>query len=65
MEEVLYLKFKQHPTLRTLLLDTGLVDIIYKDENSYWGDGSLGDGANELGRALVRVRERLRHEGKR
>lgn len=65
MEEVLYLKFKQHPTLRTLLLRTGLVDIIYKDENTFWGEGSLGEGANELGKALVRIRERLRQEGER
>lgn len=65
MEDVLYLKFKQHPALRTLLLHTGLVDIIYMDENSYWGEGPLGEGANELGKALVRVRDRLRQEGER
>ncbi|KAH0840205.1 hypothetical protein J3R83DRAFT_1206 [Lanmaoa asiatica] len=44
MEEVLYLKFKQHPSLRTLLRPSG-------------------EGSNELGKALVRVRERLRQEG--
>lgn len=63
MEDVLYLKFKQHPVLRTLLLRTGLGDIIYSDENSYWGDAITGEGANELGKALVRLRERLRQEG--
>ncbi|KIJ69838.1 hypothetical protein HYDPIDRAFT_171815 [Hydnomerulius pinastri MD-312] len=63
MEEVLYLKFKQHQNLRTLLLTTGLADIIYADANSYWGEGALGEGANELGKALVRVRDRLRQEG--
>ena len=60
MEDVLYLKFKQHPILRTLLLRAGLVDIVYADDNTYWGDGPLGEGANELGNALVRLRERLR-----
>ena len=63
MEDVLYLKFKQHPTLRALLLRTGLADIVYADDNTYWGDGPLGEGANELGKALVRLRERLRQEG--
>ncbi|KAG9317754.1 hypothetical protein JVU11DRAFT_1972 [Chiua virens] len=63
MEDVLYLKFKQHPGLRTLLLRTGLVDIVYADENTYWGEGAEGEGANELGKALTRVRERLRQEG--
>ena len=65
MEDVLYLKFKQHPSLRTLLLHTGLADIIYADDNDYWGEGPLGEGANELGKALIRVRERLRQEGDR
>ena len=63
MEEVLYLKFKQHPVLRSLLLRTGLGDIVYADENTYWGDGSSGNGANQLGKALTRLRERLRLEG--
>jgi len=63
MEDVLYLKFRQHPNLRTLLLRTGLAEIIYTDDNTYWGDGQMGDGANELGKALIRLRERLRLEG--
>lgn len=64
MEDVLYMKFKQHPSLRTLLLRTGLADLIYADANdAYWGHGPLGDGVNELGKALMRVRERLRAEG--
>lgn len=64
MEEVLYLKFKQHPDLRSLLMNTGMANIIYSEPNdAYWGDGSLGQGANELGKAIVRARERLRNEG--
>ncbi|KAG9317755.1 hypothetical protein JVU11DRAFT_1973 [Chiua virens] len=65
MQDVLFLKFKQHPGLRTLLLRTGLVDIVYADENTYWGEGRAGEGANELGKTLMRVRERLRQEGER
>lgn len=57
------LKVKQHPDLRTLLLSTGDARIIYTDPaDTYWGSGMQGEGNNELGKALVRVRERLRAE---
>ncbi|KAL4081358.1 DUF1768-domain-containing protein [Scleroderma yunnanense] len=65
LDDVLYLKFKQHPTLRRLLLNTGIADIVYADTNDYWGEGSNGEGENKLGSALVRVRDRLRREGER
>ena len=61
MEEVLYLKFERHPSLRTLLRRTGLADIVYADDNTCWRDGPLG-GANEFDKALVRLRERLGQE---
>lgn len=64
MEEVLYTKFIQHPDLRRLLLSTGVGELLYVDPNDgFWGDGPLGRGANELGRALEHVRERLLAEG--
>jgi predicted NAD-dependent protein-ADP-ribosyltransferase YbiA (DUF1768 family) len=64
VEEVLYLKFKQHPDLRSLLMNTGAADIIYSDANDpYWGEGPLSQGKNELGKGIMRVRERLRKEG--
>jgi predicted NAD-dependent protein-ADP-ribosyltransferase YbiA (DUF1768 family) len=64
MEEVLYLKFKQHPDLRALLMNTGIADIIYAEASDpFWGSGPLGEGANRLGKALVQVRERLKSEG--
>lgn len=59
LEDVLYLKFQQHPDLRDLLINTGSVDIIYieaKDNFFRWGP--TGDGSNELGKALMRVRQR-------
>ncbi len=64
MEVVLYNKFMQHHTLRSLLLSTGAADLLYSDtRDDFWGDGPVGRGANELGRALRHVRERLRAEG--
>ncbi|CAL1700030.1 unnamed protein product [Somion occarium] len=63
MEEVLYNKLIQHPDLRRFLMETGTSDLLYSSRDDFWGDGPLGQGANELGKALVRVRERLREEG--
>lgn len=62
MDEVLYHKFVQHPELRKLLLSTEGAEIIFSSQqDDYWGDGGVG-GINELGKCLVRVRERLRDE---
>ncbi|KAJ3753236.1 hypothetical protein EV360DRAFT_53806 [Lentinula raphanica] len=65
MEKVLELKFRQHPELRDLLVE-GVVgrkgrEVIYRDEkDAFWGDGGgEGRGANELGKCLRRVRDRL------
>ncbi|OBZ70317.1 Swarming motility protein YbiA [Grifola frondosa] len=64
IDEALYWKFMQHPYLRRLLMDTGQVDLVFSDsDDSFWGDGPLGQGANHLGNALMRVRQRLRAEG--
>ena len=63
MDEVLYLKFRQHSELRTLLLNTVPADLVYVElEDPFWGDG-VGNGLNELGKSLMRVRERLCVEG--
>ena len=63
MDEVLYLKFRQHGELRALLLGTYPAELIYVESgDAFWGDGP-GNGLNELGKSLMRVRERFRAEG--
>ncbi|KAF9266106.1 hypothetical protein L218DRAFT_996884 [Marasmius fiardii PR-910] len=72
MEEVLMYKFRQHITLRAVLLGTGVSEegeqrgreLVYMDErDKFWGRAQDGVGRNELGKALMRVRERLKVEG--
>ncbi|KAF8806196.1 DUF1768-domain-containing protein [Phlegmacium glaucopus] len=62
MEEVLHSKFRQHPDLRIMLLGTGNADLEYADFDDYWGSGPDGQGANQLGKVLTRVREQLRED---
>ncbi|KAH9042557.1 DUF1768-domain-containing protein [Lactarius pseudohatsudake] len=60
MEKVLEAKFKQHRHLRNLLRSTGSRELIEDSPiDWFWGIGSDGHGRNELGKALVRLRERL------
>jgi predicted NAD-dependent protein-ADP-ribosyltransferase YbiA (DUF1768 family) len=62
MDDVLYLKFRQHGDLRTLLLSTYPAYLVFVDwEDAFWGEGT-GEGLNELGNSLMRVRERLYFE---
>jgi predicted NAD-dependent protein-ADP-ribosyltransferase YbiA (DUF1768 family) len=61
LEEILYLKFQQHPDLQDLLVRTGNAQIIFNHDDSILGDGgnvngNSGNGENELGKALMRVR---------
>ena len=63
MEDVLYAKFRQHPDLRVMLLGTGHAILEYADPvDDYWGSGADGQGANQLGKVLTRVREQLRED---
>ncbi|KAG8893168.1 hypothetical protein FRC00_010912, partial [Tulasnella sp. 408] len=62
MDEILELKFTQHEKLYRLLLDTGeryLIENAGKYDD-FWGNGADGKGRNELGKALMRLRETLR-----
>ncbi|KAF9790507.1 hypothetical protein BJ322DRAFT_998827 [Thelephora terrestris] len=63
METTIYNKFMQHKDIRRQLLATGDAELIENsDKDSYWGCGADGKGQNELGKALERLRTRLRKE---
>ncbi|KAN0125817.1 DUF1768 domain containing protein [Russula decolorans] len=60
MDKVLKRKFLQHQTLRHMLRDTGSRELIEDSPiDWFWGIGDDGRGRNELGKALMRLRERL------
>lgn len=63
MEAIVERKFRTHPDLRVRLLATGTRELI---EGNFWGDRFWGicggQGRNELGKVLMRVRERLRSD---
>ncbi|KAI5824731.1 hypothetical protein K523DRAFT_284491 [Schizophyllum commune Tattone D] len=60
LDEVLYLKFTQHPDLALQLLGTGDAWLVYNDlADAHWGNGPDGSGRNEFGQALMRLRDRL------
>ncbi|KAH9987559.1 hypothetical protein BJV77DRAFT_950102 [Russula vinacea] len=64
MDDVSYLKFCQHDDLRTQLLNTYPTELVYVESGDrFWGGDGAGGGMNELGKSLMRVRERLRSEG--
>ncbi|GJE95792.1 NADAR family protein [Phanerochaete sordida] len=65
MDTVLALKFAQHADLRQLLLDTGN-RVLVEDSpvDSFWGCGADGKGRNELGKALMRLRDKLRQQAR-
>jgi len=60
MDKVLAAKFSQHRSLRHLLRNTGSRELIEDSPiDWFWGIGGDGRGRNELGKALMRLRERL------
>ena len=61
MMDAIRAKFTQHADLRELLLGTGDAELVEHTANdSYWGDGGDGSGANRLGLLLMRLRAELR-----
>ncbi|GJE95793.1 NADAR family protein [Phanerochaete sordida] len=61
MEDVVAAKFTQHPFLRDMLLSTGNRELVYASPiDAFWGYGKDKHGRNELGKALMRARDRLR-----
>ncbi|KAF8504552.1 DUF1768-domain-containing protein [Russula emetica] len=60
MDKVLKRKFLQHRSLRHMLRDTGSRELIEDSPiDWFWGIGDDGRGRNELGKALMRLREQL------
>jgi len=63
MGAVLEAKFTQHSELRDMLLGTGDVELIEDSPvDSFWGCGHDGQGRNELGKALMRLRDKMRRD---
>lgn len=60
MERALYEKFNQHDYLRELLMETENVTLIEDSKVDYfWGIGEEKTGQNNLGKILMRLRERF------
>ena len=63
MDLILELKFTQHPRLGRMLLDTGSAQLVEDSPtDAFWGIGEDGQGRNELGLALMRLRDKMRAE---
>ena len=61
MRNVLLLKFTQHSNLKEALLETGDANLVNDSPNdAFWGATSDRRGRNELGKALISVRETIR-----
>ncbi|KAJ7045058.1 hypothetical protein C8F04DRAFT_940868 [Mycena alexandri] len=61
MDIVLWQKFNQHPQLKQELLATGDADLVEDSPaDAFWGRGKNLQGRNELGKALQRLRTKLR-----
>ncbi|KAJ7081843.1 hypothetical protein B0H15DRAFT_447995 [Mycena belliarum] len=61
MDLALWHKFTQHASLRKELLATDDAELIEdSDKDSFWGVGADRRGRNELGKALERLRTKLR-----
>ncbi|KAI0715550.1 DUF1768-domain-containing protein, partial [Fomitopsis betulina] len=61
MDRILYAKFTQYPELKASLLGTGNSELIEDSPvDDFWGCGRDRQGRNELGKALMRLRDILR-----
>ena len=59
MKKGVHAKLSQHAALRTLLLGTGDTPLVHVTKDRFWGSGQSGDGRNELGDILEKVRVQL------
>ncbi|KAG9004301.1 hypothetical protein FRB94_006816 [Tulasnella sp. JGI-2019a] len=65
MDQVLYLKFSQNKKLKKQLLGTGNAVLVEDSGNNddFWGNGADGNGQNQLGLALMRLRDHFNQGG--
>jgi N-glycosidase YbiA len=62
MKKGLYAKFTQNPGLQESLLSTDDREIMENSPyDSFWGIGPQGNGQNQLGKLLMRLRSHLRN----
>jgi len=60
MERVVEAKFLQHENLFWMLINTANAELIEHTSNdNYWADGGDGSGRNQLGKTLMKVRDRF------
>jgi ribA/ribD-fused uncharacterized protein len=58
--EILKEKFSQHEEAKKALLDTGSEKIVENNPNDdFWGNGRDGNGRNNTGKILMKIREEL------
>ncbi|KIJ12038.1 hypothetical protein PAXINDRAFT_83502 [Paxillus involutus ATCC 200175] len=63
MDMVLWHKFTQNKHLKEDLLSTGDAELVEdSDKDAFWGVGPDGNGENQLGKALQKLREKLRDD---
>lgn len=63
MDLVLWHKFTQNENLKQELLSTGDAELVEdSDKDAFWGIGPDGKGENQLGKALQRLRAKLRDD---
>jgi len=63
MDMVLWHKFTQNEHLKRELLSTGDAELVEdSDKDAFWGVGPDGKGENQLGKALQRLRAKLRDD---
>lgn len=62
MKWILFRKFTQDEKLMRLLVNTNDDELIEdsKEKDAFWGNGADGKGENNLGKALMEIREKLK-----
>lgn len=59
MERVIQEKFRSNDTLRNALVATAPYDLKEKTDTDFWGVGRNGEGENNLGKILMKLRKSL------